>query len=293
VNPSPAGTAIGVDVGGTKIAVGLVGATGRQLIGTRPTVRADGTANAETVRELVSHAITALGRPASGIGISVTTTIDEAGGLRDASDWLGWRGWSADTVLGEVAGTTPAIIANDALCGAVAEQRHLAASGTMLYVTLGTGIAHTAVIDGRPLQGQHGGALFSGWSPAGFDDHGTPRATWEELAAGPALARRFDGSRDARPLVAAARQGEARARSILAEGSRWFGAYLTTIVQSYDPGLLVIGGGLAHGVPEYVTEAVSRMRELVRQDFFEDLVVVPAALGADSGWIGAGQLAAG
>jgi predicted NBD/HSP70 family sugar kinase len=147
------------------------------------------------------------------------------------------------------------------------------------------------VIDGLPLAGAHGGAIFAAWTPAGFDDLGRPRPSWEELAAGPALARRYDGGSDARPVVSAARRGDPGARSILDEGARWFGAYLATMAQSYDPGVIVIGGGFAHGVPEYVTDAVAGMRGLVRQRFFDDVAVQPAALGADSGWVGAALLA--
>ena len=292
MTPDARAATIGVDVGGTKISVGVVEPDGsHKLVGTLPTVRGQGESNAETVRRLVASAAVMLDNPSAPVGISVTTTVNQHGRLRDASNWLGWSGWSARDILGPTSQGS-ATVANDALCGAVAEQRRAALSGTFLYITLGTGIAHTAVIDGRPLPGAHGGALFTAWTPAGYDSNAEPLPTWENLASGPALAHRFDGGSDARPLVTAARAGDARALAVLEEGARWFGAYLATIVQTYDPSLVVVGGGLGHGVPEYVTAATTRMRSLVGQEFFQQIPVETATLGAESGWVGAGLLAA-
>jgi glucokinase len=287
--------ALGVDVGGTKIALGRIRLDGAwEHLATVPTSVGDGRANAVTVRSLLDAAEWTPSTPA---GLSVTTTIDEHGRLRDAHDWLGWAGWTVHDVFGVDKAATIAV-ANDALCGALAESeigagesRPSTADSAMVYVTLGTGLAHTAVVDGRPLAGAHGGALFSGWSPAGLQPDGTAMPTWEELCAGPAIAGRFDGGRDARPLARAVAAGDERAMAIIDAGARHLGAYLCTLLQTYDPHLLVVGGGLADGMPSYVEKATMFARSFVRQDFVRSTPIVPAALGAESGWIGAALIA--
>jgi glucokinase len=287
---------IGVDIGGTKIAAGLLDGDARTELGELPTVRGDGVANAASVRELVSRAGTTL-----PVGLSVTTTLDSSNRMRDHSNWLGWSGWTAEAVLGSSTRNTRSpslsVAANDALCGALAEDwaGDSPEHGILVYVTLGTGIAHTTVVDGTALAGAHGSALFTGWTPAGLSASGASgpsfAPTWEELCAGPALARAFDGTRNARPLAAAAATGDPRAQSILEEGARWFGLYLATLIQTYDPHRVVVGGGLAAGLPAYVDRAAEHARAAVRQPVFRDTPILAARLGAASGWTGAGLIA--
>jgi glucokinase len=287
--------AVGVDVGGTKIAVGTIdGEGGRAHVGTVPTTRGDGAANALAVRTLV-HA--AVGSRPTPVGLSVTTTVDEQGRLRDTHNWLGWSRWTAHDILDGPRGQH-VVVANDALCGALAEDTLGEHAGPdsderiLVYITLGTGLAHTAVVGGRPLAGAHGGALFSGWSPTTGGDGGTPSATWEEVCAGPAIAARFDGGNDARPLARAAAAGDPRAQDILESAARHLGAYIATLVQTYDPHVLVVGGGLAHGFPDYVDRAVTHSRTFIKQGMFRATPIVRASFGADSGWLGAALLAA-
>lgn len=294
------GPTLGVDIGGTKIAAGILDRGQRTTLGVRPTVRGDGHANASAVRELIARAGDAM-----PVGLSVTTTLDAAGAFRDHSNWLGWSGWTARDIVGAGAGPGAGagadagssdgrgrvVAANDALCGAIAEDwaGDAPGRGIVCYVTLGTGIAHTTVIDGIALAGAHGAALFTAWTPAGADERS---ATWEELAAGPALARSFDGGTDARPLAAAAANGDERARAILEQGARWFGTYLATLIQTYDPHRVIVGGGLASGLPTYVARATQHARAAMRQPVFRDTPILPARLGGDSGWIGAALLVA-
>ncbi|WP_374009147.1 ROK family protein [Leifsonia sp. LS-T14] len=277
--------ALGVDVGGTKIAVGGIRADGSDLpLGQEPTLRGDGHGNAETVRKLLRSARESAMVP---VGLSVTTTVDHEGRLRDAAGWLGWSGWTAADIVGT---DSPALAANDAMCGAVAEQRVGAGQGaaSMLYVTLGTGLAHAFVVGGSVWSGAHNAALFSGWSPAGA----APGAsTWEELCAGPALARRFDGGADARPLAAAVRRADPFALRVLDEGADALAAYLALLVQTMDPDVVVVGGGLASGFPEYVRGAIERCPTLYRQQLFADTPFTTAALGNASCWMGAALIA--
>jgi glucokinase len=65
------------------------------------------------------------------------------------------------------------------------------------------------------------------------------------------------------------------------------------LVTTYDPSVVVIGGGLGVGAPHYVEEAVTRARTLLRLPFMSDVAVVPAALGPDAGWLGAALMARG
>ncbi|MEU8200309.1 ROK family protein [Streptosporangium sp. NPDC049046] len=290
----------GVDVGGTKIAVGVLHADGTSTrIGVEPTVRGTGEANAATVRTLLRRACDTFAIAA--VGLSVTTTVDGDGRFRDLTSWIGWRGWTPADVLGdmprELRDGGSVIAANDAACGALAEWSLGAGRGAndTLFVSLGTGLSHSLVHDGRVLTGAHGGALFSGYAPPARCPWSTCEAgTVEDICSGPALAEAYrgPGARDARPVLDDARDGVPAAGDVVDHAAWHLGAYLAGLVQSYDPEVVVIGGGLGTGAPGYVEPAVRIARDLIRLPFASRVPFTPAALGADSGWLGAALTAA-
>jgi glucokinase len=286
---------IGVDVGGTKIVVGLVERDGTiARLERRPTP----VESAAMFLAGLAEAVEALRDESVGaVGIGIPSAIDQRSGTAVFSaniplDGLDMRSWAAETF------GLPTAIDNDANCAALAEWRAGAGRGTtdMVMVTLGTGIGGGLIL---------GGKLYRGWIGAGaelghmvVDGDGplcqgacTGRGHLEGLASGRAVeaaAVRLLGPGAGTPeLVAAARQGDARAREAIAVAGRWLGAGVASLVNLLNPELVVIGGGFG----EAFDLLIDPVREVVARDALSparDVVrILPAELGPDAGVIGA------
>lgn len=283
--------ALGIDVGGTKIAVGLCDERGEfQRLDEYPTARFDGAANLRAVRDAIERHLP-LG---STVGISLATTSDAGGVARDPRGWFGWTGWNLRERLADLA---PVTVVPDAACGAVAEARWGAGAGArrLLYITLGTGIAHCLVDEGVPQLGVSGAGTLSG-SSIPFASSWPVQRHWrsvEDIASGPGLASGFAGGEhalDAHPIAQAYRGGEWHARRT-AEHAAWqAGALISTLTTALDPDRIVLGGGLATGFPEYAG-LIDAVAEVLLDDWHLDLTPLsPARFGSDSCWIGAASL---
>lgn len=284
---------VGVDIGGTKIAAGCLDESGSPvLLGTAPTTPFDGKANAETVHRLIGDELLANAR---GLGVSIATTFDEQGLLRDPHGWFGWQGQSLDAVFSTA--ERPAFVEADSVAGAVGE--YLMGAGRnqqhLLYVTVGTGVAHCFVLHGKPLVGAHNAAYLSGYTPqAACPWPACDFEHVESIASGPGIAWAYagDGARDARPVIAAAESGDARAADIVEHAAWHLGALLATMIPMYDPSLVIIGGGLGTGAHSYRTRAIEYAHQLVTKKHVDPVPIVPAALGSESCWVGAIGVAA-
>jgi glucokinase len=259
--------AIGIDVGGTKIAAGVVdtetGAVDARLErGTRPeraavAVLADCVAMAQRL---------AAGQNDVPIGVGVCELVDREGHTQSAQT-VDWR---ETDVAGAFATIGPAVVESDVRAAAVAEARFGAGRGVedLLFVIVGTGISCCLVQAGRAYAGAHGNAICFGAPPV------------EDAASGLALA---------------AAGGHERAEEVLADptldgvvqsAAAALGAGLAWLVNALDPGLVVIGGGLGL-VDRYRELAVESMRPMIFAHNSHDVPVAPAQLGADAGVIGA------
>lgn len=117
-----------------------------------------------------------------------------------------------------------------------------------ILVAIGTGIGSAVLSGSRIVRGAHGAACSFGWACAGLEDVGHDRDGWlERQAAGRALDMigKQAGFGDGRGLVAAAREGEARALSALDHPTRALGVSLATVVALLDPEAIVLAGGVA------------------------------------------------
>jgi glucokinase len=285
--------ALGIDVGGTKIAVGELSAGGEHReLAVIPTVQRDGHANLLAVTDAIAR----FAGPGARIGISLATTMDADGRVRDPRGWFGWTGVDLAHAL-DVPNAVE--IMPDAACGAVAEARWGAGEGArrVLYVTLGTGIAHCLVTDGVPDTGSYGAGILSGSTPP-FRSGWRTRPSWrsvEDIASGPGLAAAFAGSvaaADAHALADRFRGGEWWARRVVEHASWQVGSLIAGLATSTDPDVIVLGGGLAAGFSEYV-DLIDGVLEVLLHDWHTSLVpAVPARFGAESCWIGAAGLAA-
>jgi len=310
--------AIGIDLGGTKIAGALVARDGTVAAEVREPTRAE--EGAEPVIGRIADCIRALQAQARaddaivGIGIGAAGSTDHVRGVVIMGSNLRWINVPLrDRLLAHLgdAWSGPISVAKDTNAAALGELLYGAGRGarSILYVTVGTGIGGGLVLDGRLYHGVSGGAADLGHL---IVETGGPlcgcgkRGCVEALASGPAIARqareRLAAGRKsilaARPaealtavdVVEAAHQGDALAREIITLAGERLGMVLAWSVDLVNPELIIIGGGVA--------AAGDLLFEPVRQTIAARALpsnvaavrVVPAGLGANSGEIGAAAL---
>jgi glucokinase len=297
----PPDLVIGVDLGGTKIAAGAIDRRG--AITARSESRTPVSSQEELLAaldDIVEQASQQVGGVAA-LGFGIPSTIDQRSGRAVNSVHvpladLDFRARMADRF------GLPVAIDNDGNAAAIAEWKLGAGSGSrhMIMLTLGTGIGGGLILDGKPYRGSVGAGAELGHMVLQVD--GPPcggmcpgRGHFEALGSGSAAdaVARFALSRDAtaRDLVQLARDGDTRARDALAGLGGILGAGIGSLVNIFNPELVVIGGGFGEAGDllfdsareRLAQEALSPGRELVR--------IVPAQLGPDAGLIGAGLIA--
>ena len=301
---------IAVDLGGTKLLAGVLDDEG---VVVKRTVRPTPLKSQEDLlAELESSIAEVLDDEIGAIGVGIPSTIDQRQGRAVASVNIPLAGIDFRNHLARRFGL-PAAIENDANAAALAEHRYGAGRGTshMVMLTLGTGIGGGLILDGRLYRGALGAAGELGHITLELDGpqcQGTcpGRGHLEALASGTATdvmaaelaAERPDGDLgralaagetvDARLAVDLAAVGPGDARELLERVGFVLGNGIASLVNVFNPELVVIGGGFARAgdlllepARKVVAErALSPARELVR--------IVPALLGPEAGLVGAG-----
>ena len=288
-----------MDVGGTKILAAVVSRDGSiEARLERATEVSGEEALLGELDEVVEELREGVGEVAA-LGFGIPSRIDQRAGRAVASVNVPLEGVDLRDRMRERHGL-PVGIDNDANVAAIAEWRVGAAAGArdVVMLTLGTGVGGGLVLDGKPYRGATGSGAELGHIVLELD--GPPcgcggRGHLESFAAGPAadrVARKLYGPvADARELVERGRAGEEAALEVLAGIGRYLGAGIATLVNVFEPELVVIGGGFGEagelllGPARQVLarEGLAPAREAVR--------VVEAQLGGDAGVIGAGMLA--
>ena len=299
--------AIGVDVGGTKIAALRIDAAGSvRARSARPTPASDaaGTLDAleACVRELLEDDVV-------GIGAGVAGLVASGPGVVRFSPNTAWGELAVGERLDRAFGL-PWRVDNDATAAAFGEARFGAGRGarTMVLLTVGTGIGGGIVLDGRPFVGANGFAGEFGHvtvDPAGPVCGCGNRGCLEILASGNAIGRygREAAARepssalarsglieriDGRVVARLAEQGDALAREAIATAGRWLGIGIAGIVDVLDPEIVVVGGGAAAAGEFLLAPARDALAATVVGSAHRPTVpVVPATLGNDAGAIGA------
>ena len=291
--------AIGVDVGGTKIAAGLVAlADGRVLARrTTPSAPARGgeavLADALALAAEMAQSAAALGGTVDAIGVGVAELVDAVGNVTSDHS-LGWRGLAVRERFARIA---PATVESDVRAAALAEARYGAGRDFAIfaYITVGTGISSCPVQEGRPYAGARGAALVLSSGPISVpcDETGEWRHfVLEDYASGPALAARYR-QRTGRPadggeaVMAAVAAGDAAAAEVVRSAGEALGSAVGWLVNVLDPEAVVVGGGLGLAGGLYWASLVASTRDHVWNAAARDLPIVPAALGADAGIVGA------
>lgn len=293
--------AIGVDVGGTKILAALVAAPEGRILARRllPTGADRG---GEAVLTDVIRLVHELRREAAEQGVQPTAVgigLPELVGLNGEVRSEATIHWRNLPVVERLQAETGLAAYLDADVRAAARAEAIAGAGrghpSFLYVTVGTGISSSLVMDALPYAGARGltGTFASsrGLIP---DDYGqlVTGPSLEQYAAGPALAARLAAVRSgftgtAKDVIALAESGGADARQIVETAGRALGAAIAHLVNVLDPEVVVVGGGLGLVAGRYRTSIDEALRAHVWSEHHRDIPLLSAQFGEDAGVIGA------
>jgi glucokinase len=310
---------VGIDIGGTKIAAGLVNAAGKIVASTRTPMVARGTAE-EGFRAVV-EGIDGLiedrrAQKASAIGISVPGWVDSARGtLVGAANIPCWRNFPLGRRIEKRYGLRTRI-ANDANVAALAEATWGAGKKyrNVFYVTLGTGIGTGIVLDGRIYDGRTGAAGEGGHTTIDFRGPVCgcgKRGCIEAFASGSAIAKRAqerlteNGAGDSNMLALAggnmegvtceivgeaAVEGDRFAVEVLNEAAERLAIWLGNIVELLEPDVIVIGGGVGHLMMSYAATIRKSLETWAINPRWREIPVMEATYRSESAMVGAAAL---
>lgn len=311
----PAGVVIGLDLGQTSIKSALVSQSGELLLKSQtpsqihesPDTWFDNLIGAALeLRELAA----AQDLPLLGVGLSSTIDVDATAGRIRSVNYPAlerWLGFEIARALQDQLGL-PAVVENDGIAATWGEYRAGAGRGSrnMLNITLGTGIGGGAVLDGQRLPESVGSAAYFGHMTIDFDGLPCPcgmRGCWELYASGLALERRaaqaiasappgttaLEPNPSAEAIVEAARKGDQWAHSLIEDHARYLAYGLVSLLNLFNPELILIGGGLALA-GDLLLEPARRLVDKMRIPLRQSVSIKAAELGAYSGVVGAGLL---
>ncbi len=313
------GLALGIDLGGTAIKVGVVSRSGEIIArGQRATEVVKGPAGVvANMAGAAREAVAAAGltpQELDGAGIGAPGICDGPGGIVVSAGNLAWKNVPVAQLLSAELGM-PVRLDNDANCAALGEQWCGAGRGArhMVMFTLGTGVGGGLILNGQIFHGATGWAGELGHVPS--VPNGAPctcgasgcletvaSATAMAAAArraiesgeAPAMARMAEANRglvDARLVIMAARDGDGPALAILREAGEYLGTAAATLVGALNPELVVVGGG-ASAAGELLLEPMrGALLAKAMPGPVDKVKVVGAQLGNDAGLIGAASLA--
>jgi glucokinase len=316
---------IGVDVGGTKVLAAAVEVDGRiSAKGRIDTLPQAGPMNVIArvagLLAQIAEQSRGPGQPIAAVTLGVPGWVDDgAGRVHQAPNLPGWSGLPLAQLLRARLGESPRIILdNDVNLAVLGEYVYGVGRGlqSMVGVYVGTGIGGGLILDGRLYRGAHSAAAEVGHTivaPKG------PRCRCGQRGCVEALASRTAMERDVRACIAAGkksnvlrlmkkrnrqrmtasivqralREGDPVMRKVLRRAQKYVGLLCANLVNTLDPQLVLIGGGLAERLGE---ELVTRIREVAYDRFFrketrEQIRILPTQLKADAGPLGGAWLA--
>lgn len=298
------GPVLAIDIGGTKMAVGIVEADGTVLTSSRTPTPAGPGVDGETIWSALIKAIDAMPDvdQVRAVGIGCGGPMLWPAGEVSPLNILPWRGFPLRRRLQERFPDLTVRLHNDAICFAAAENWKGAGVGVdnMLGMVVSTGVGGGLVLGGRLIDGNSGNAGHVGHvvvDPAGPACPCGGRGCLEAIARGPAVAAwavehgwRTSGDGSARALADDARLGDAVAIAAFERAGGAVGTAIASTAALLDISLVVIGGGLAQAGELLFGPLRQAFAEYGRMNFLRDLVVVPAGLGQDAGLVGAAAL---
>ncbi|MCU1669520.1 MAG: glcK [Blastococcus sp.] len=309
--------ALGIDIGGTKVAGGVVAPDGTILAtARRATPGASVTETEDAIVDVVEELVAGHAGEVVGVGIGAAGWFDRTGDTVLFSPHLAWRNTPLRKELAARL-QRPLWVGNDADAAAWAEYRYGAARGADLglMITLGTGIGGGIVMDGRLRRGSHG--VAGEWGHMRVVPDGRlcacgNRGCWEQYASGTALGQtarkvarmspaaaavlleRVDGRADrltGEHVARAAADGDPLALELVTEVGVWLGQGIADLAAVLDPEVVVIGGGVSKLGEMVLGPARGRLEHaLPGRGFRPGPRVVVAELGPQAGLVGAADL---
>lgn len=298
-NLKPTACAIGLDIGGTKIAAGLVSFPRGAVLARRTIPTLPSRAGKAVLSDALALAEALMGEAEQrnlqllGIGVGVPELVDPKGNIT-SSHSLAWQDISIQSEFSRLA---TAIVESDVRAGALAEAMFGAGRPfrIFVYVTVGTGISSTLVQDGRAFAGARGNALVMASSPFTVECDVCGKALspiLEEIASGPALVGRYNlysslAAKRGEDVTEAAEKGDDAAVRVVRSAGEALGNSVGFLVNVMDPEAIVVGGGLGSAGGLFWDSFVDSTRAHIWAESSRELPILAAAMGADSGLIGA------
>jgi glucokinase len=307
---------VGVDLGGTKVNIALVDVRGRTLATQKFSTHPDKEPErviADVLRG-IDRCLSKAGEEAKAVGVGVAAQVDYRGVVQGSPN-LGWRNVPLKKEL-EKRIDVPVLVINDVRVATWGEWRYGAGRGVdnLAVLFVGTGIGGGVISGGKPLEGctNTGGEL--GHTTIVYDGrqcHCPNKGCLEAYAGGWAIAERAQDAltktpTEGKPLKSLAgsvekitaetvnqayRQGDPLAQRLVEETGQYLGAGVVSIVNSFNPCRVVLGGGVIEGIPELVQMAEKFTRKRALEAAVKKLEIVKAKLGGDAGVLGAAALA--
>lgn len=296
---------LALDIGGTKIAAGLVDPDGvlvHSAIRSTPHTSAAEQVWA-VVEELIADAVGAADGAVGGVGVASAGPIDQHSRTVSPINIDCWRRFPLhDRVAAAVPGL-PVRLAGDGVCMALGEHWRGAGRGArfMLGMVVSTGVGGGLVLDGASYGGRTGNAGHVGHvvvDPDGLPCSCGGRGCVETVASGPAMVRWALGNgwlapsdATAQDLADAAAGGDAVAVRAFGRGATALATMIASVAAVCDLDVVVIGGGVAKCGGLLFDPLRAALTGYARLDYLTGLRVLPGELGGDAGLVGAARLA--
>lgn len=311
---------LGVDVGGTKVAAGLVTSRGEIIYKTRVPMVGTGTAEEgfDCIRNVIDAALAANPETKiAAIGVASPGPLDPRTGVIIYTPNIPcWREFSLRTAIEKAYGL-PTHVDNDANAAGLAEAVWGAGRGysSVFYATIGTGIGTAIVLDGKLYYGRTGLAAEGGHQTM---DYNAPcfcecgkRGCLESMASGTGIGRiaraavakdlqrgagilkaagDSGGEINARVVSQAWRAGDPLATEILTEAARLIAIWLGNVVDFIEPDVMVIGGGMSGVFSQFFPQIMKEMPSWSLNTRCAETPLLAAHYGQDSGLAGGGAL---
>ncbi|KRD17865.1 ROK family transcriptional regulator [Mycobacterium sp. Root265] len=288
---------LALDIGGTKIAAGIVDDEGTVLQRfQQPTPRDSADAAWQVTADLIRQATSMT--PVQAVGIASAGPVALGAGTISPVNIAVWQEFPIVARVEELTGL-PVRLGGDGLCMALGEHWRGAGRGAqfLLGMVVSTGIGGGLVLDGAPYDGRTGNAGHVGHMVADIDGelcvcggHGCV----ETIASGPRMTRWAQQQgwvgADAKELAAAAEAGDAVALAAFRRGTAALASMVASTAAVCDLDLVVIGGGVAKAGEVLFGPLRETLTRYTGLTFIRDLRVVPADLGGDAGLVGAAAL---
>lgn len=307
---------LGIDIGGTKLAIAVFSQSGDILIKEVILIRnLKGDEIGSIVREKIRHQISGAGScwDIGSIGISVPGIYNKRKGTVWAPNIEGWEEYPLlDSARGESAGL-PVIIDSDRACSVFGEKWKGSAAGcrNMVFLAIGTGIGAGILADGKLIRGRDDIAGAIGWMSVerSFDRKYSSCGCFEYYASGDGLARAVKDSLSKDSSYAGALKklppekitsfdvfsaydsGDSLAKDVIRNSIESWGMAVANIISILNPEKVILGGGLFGPAVKFIPDIIKEARKWAQPVAIRRAEILASQLGADAAIYGAAFLA--